>query len=488
MPNGDTTAQQEAIFIQGGAIGTEGLSPVGPVTEEEPLAAAGTFFDPTAPGAGELADLTAFGIEPAAPTTMDADLGEERTIENQTELARISASLEEARQTALKIQSGIKTLADAEKAAEDAEVASMLKTFDDLVAASTPVTGVTVDSPEMLALKKDLEDARAEAIGEKAFYTSKFDTLVQKVDSDTAGTIASIQGIYEARRLQQIQLNAQRVGTLGVLGAVTGRSRFAPEIQSGIINAQEQSNLNALASLDAQEASLIAQANEANTRQQFDLLDQRMTRLAEIREERVRIATDLYNLAVDEEKRIIEAEDRERLDQENTLALISPALLDEIGLDNVGTEAANKIILDAAIDMGVNPLKLAGVVSLLADEQQEEVKEIRGILVKEVNRQVLINPITGEEIAVFGPAKVEKASDVDSFALQYPNLSKQDIINASSLVVERFGKRAIKTMLPFVLAEMSVNGKTIDDIEDDIRLSETSPEFAGVFKDAFLYK
>jgi len=487
MSHVDTTAQQEAIFIQGGALGTEGLSPVGPVTEEEPLATEGTFFDPTAPGAGEEADLSEFGItgEPAAPTTIDSELAEERTIDNQAQLAQFSADLEKAQQQALTIQEGLGTLAAKEKAAEDAAAEVDLKTFDELVTQSAPITGVTADSAEAIALKKELDQARIDSNNELSIIKSKLDTLAVKVDSDTAATIASLKGIYESRRQQQIQINAQRVATLGVLGAVSGRLRFAPEIQFGILNEQERRNIQALAALDAEEARLIAAANSANTAQQFDLLDQRIAALQDNREARIDIATTLYSLAVDEEKRIIEANQREQLDQENSIALIAPAVLDEIGLDNVGTDASNAIILKAAQEMGVNPLQLSGIVSALADEQIEETKDIRGILVKEVNRQVLINPITGETIAIFGPAKVETASDVDSFALQYPSLSKQDIINASSLVVERFGKRAIKTMLPFVLAEMHVNGKTIDDIEDEIRLSETSPEFEGVFKDAF---
>jgi len=87
-------------------------------------------------------------------------------------------------------------------------------------------------------------------------------------------------------------------------GIRSGRQRYAPEIQGGILNAQEAAGISRLAELDAEEQSLILQAKMAADDKQFEILQAKSENMIKIQEQKMQTILDLNNLAYQEEERM----------------------------------------------------------------------------------------------------------------------------------------------------------------------------------------
>lgn len=269
-------------------------TPVADTAPVEPTAAPAPAPVPAvgtpSPEIEQLSIRLAQGQQVPPPSVVSSDLGQQQTVQNQAELESIGTGLEQARQQALKIQESLKTL-------------QATPTTPSVTPTTTPTTTTTAvaPTPEQTVQQKiaaDVALANSSLDQELTAITSLLNDAAARSDVRTAGIVGAIQTKFSARRQQMAQQNESREKFLGVTGIRSGRSRFAPEIQSGIISAEESAGLRRLSELDAQEQSLIAQAQQANEDRQFGILNQRMGLLQDTRREKEATAQRLFENAV----------------------------------------------------------------------------------------------------------------------------------------------------------------------------------------------
>ena len=346
------------------------------------------------------------------------------------------------------------------------------------------------------------------------------DLRVSRADASDA-LINSIQQTFTARRAQMADINRRSLASIRTFGIRGGTARFAPLIATGIVSAEERAGAQRLANLDAQEASLIAEAQIAQANEDFGLLQVMMENIKELRTEKVAELTKLKEAA---RKRNEVLEDRKlQLDRENAIgSLISQGITDpniiksflgdavsfeEIGdvLDTVFEargqvrEEARGVIEDfvplLSAQLGDDPIENERIIRQFAQERGIDPEQLASGIIKFQTTQqptartqitqigderVLVDLNTGDVLRNLGPA-----GSITGIGAGFPNISMQDKINAAALAVEVFGKRQGPKMVPLILQEMDQTGATLDDIDDRIRLSTVSPEFTGAFKDAF---
>ena len=116
----------------------------------------------------------------------------------------------------------------------------------------------------------------------------EFDLLNRLSGREAAfqGTIESIKATFDSRAEAQKDINRRALEGQRVVGLVTGRARFAPAVQSGILTAEESSGMQRLADIDAQQLSLISEARQANAEQDFEVLSEIMARNRELQDEK----------------------------------------------------------------------------------------------------------------------------------------------------------------------------------------------------------
>jgi hypothetical protein len=125
------------------------------------------------------------------------------------------------------------------------------------------------------------------------------DQMKAMTDANTASLIENIQAQYAQRKIQQQNSNnAQNASVTNALlmGGVTGQgssSQYAPVSSAGIISAQEAYGIQKLASLDAEENGLIAEARAAQELANYKLMELKLAQVEAKRTEKLAYAKEL---------------------------------------------------------------------------------------------------------------------------------------------------------------------------------------------------
>lgn len=128
------------------------------------------------------------------------------------------------------------------------------------------------------------------------------DAIRSQMNQANQALIQSIQTQYATRKTQMEQANKQSLETLRVLGFKSGRAEYAPEIQTSILSSEERQGIQRLAELDSEEKSLIAQAQLAASKQDYEMLTKKMDLVQKARKDQVDQVNKLRELAIEEEK------------------------------------------------------------------------------------------------------------------------------------------------------------------------------------------
>lgn len=315
------------------------------------------------------------------------------------------------------------------------------------------------------------------------------------VSAATQNAINDTLEIFSQRIDQQGQINKSRLALLNKRAIRGGSARFAGEISSGILSTAEEAGLNKIKELNRQKSRIITAARIADEERKFTRLNELTNKFLELEKEKTKEVEALNELMIkeasDQEKRLVDARKEERAEEKfqfgksETLGELAASTLasqlfqltesgeelDE-GQISAGIEAAAK-------QLGIDPIFLQGK---LAEKRQQiaESGNIRGVVTIADGRKKLVNPFTGVVIKDLGASEAA----IGFLNSGFPAISAQDQLSALAFAVDKFGQRQGPKMLPIVLQAMS-EGKTLDDIDDEIRLTEVSPEFAGAFKDSF---
>lgn len=132
---------------------------------------------------------------------------------------------------------------------------------------------------------------------------NEFNRYLTRSDTLLKSQVNSIQKSFDERRAQAEQVTANAKAASNVLGARTGRLRYAPEIQRGIITGQENALIKTLSTIDAMEAEAIAAAKQAAFDRDYTTFLDQIESLDAIKKDREKTLADLQ-AAMEEENEI----------------------------------------------------------------------------------------------------------------------------------------------------------------------------------------
>lgn len=136
--------------------------------------------------------------------------------------------------------------------------------------------------------------------------------LQKTMDARSAAIISNITAEYDNLVKQQEIQNTAYQGGVTTEGVVSGRERYAPIMQAGILNSAISSGLASISALQAKKQGLILQAENARDEKNFKTLNDTMQQYSDAVKEERKIAQDTYENAIkaSAEARAIATEDR----------------------------------------------------------------------------------------------------------------------------------------------------------------------------------
>lgn len=142
--------------------------------------------------------------------------------------------------------------------------------------------------------------------------------MQQTSDRYTKDSIGGIRDKFDQREQAQVESNAQNLAGVKQVLNLGGSSRYAPISSQGIISAQESAGIKALADIDTLERQAINEARQAQSTNDFKLLEQKLSVLDGIRQEKAAAMTSLQ-------------EAQEQSDKDNQIAdLVSQGIVDPV--------------------------------------------------------------------------------------------------------------------------------------------------------------
>lgn len=246
-------------------------------------------------------------------------------------------------------------------------------------------------------------------------YLSSLDTFEQQ-------QIKDIQQEYTRLRRDMERTNEIMQNTTRLSGARTGRQRYAPEIQGGILQAEINAGQQRISDLIQEEQSLINQAKQAMQQQRWGVFKDALNMIRGARQEKSQAIQqhkdNILKQAQEErnkmefimnlEKHYADADRAALEDQVNFASIIAPSLvtLDEDSNVVVPTDAQ---INEYAISSGIDPVTLKSQVQLRVDElRKQSVSE----------RQVYYNQMMQQNQALLAERKFEFEQEKEQNRLQ----------------------------------------------------------------------
>lgn len=166
----------------------------------------------------------------------------------------------------------------------------------------TGSVGALVGNQQSDPLQGQVDALNSSAEAEINNINNIFAGFQSTMDQNTQNLINSITQNYANRIAEQNRANQALIGSTNVSGIVSGRSRYAQEVQAGILSAEETAGIQRIASLESEKATLISQAQQAADEKKMNLLFKKMEEVNNIRKQQQDAIADLHRQAIDFEK------------------------------------------------------------------------------------------------------------------------------------------------------------------------------------------
>lgn len=251
---------------------------------------------------------------------------------------------------------------------------------------------------------------------------TELDEWQVRADAATASLIANIKKKYEARRTEMRDINKRAEASLTTWGLRTGSTRYAGTIMTGIISAEERAGVARLSSLDAEEALLISEAQNAKEERNFDVLHSKMASIEKKRNEKVKALNDLTKAVMEKNEEIYQQ--KAKISRQGSIAgLISQGVTDPFLLfDYLNYDDKNNLIGDITMPEIDEVLKMM-------PEEDEHIKLIGGVpyqLITDENGNIAYKKISGvetkEDIETFGGMPYRAIKDKDGNVIGYEKI------------------------------------------------------------------
>lgn len=222
-------------------------------------------------------------------------------------------------------------------------------------------------------------------------YVRELDAFRERQDEITNGLIKGIQDSYAQRIEETKVLNEALMGSQRKAGFRSGRARYAPEIQAGILAEEEKQGLRRIKDLENERNSLIFQAQNAAAERDFKLLNQKMGALSELNEQKRQMVLEQHKMAMDYENQsrqraefemkkqefAFQIEDRVIKQEQAAASSLAMGLVDLDANFNV-VEPTFAEIQSIAEEAGLDPIVLSAEVNKRIDEVMKVSREERG--------------------------------------------------------------------------------------------------------------
>jgi hypothetical protein len=114
-----------------------------------------------------------------------------------------------------------------------------------------------------------------------------FDRIHTDFVDGSDALISSIKDIYEQRAKEMETLNKAKLSGATKIGIRSGRNRYAPLIEQGILTAEEQAGMDRITKLGVEEAQLIAEAKIAKANGEWKMFNEKRTALTELHKDKL---------------------------------------------------------------------------------------------------------------------------------------------------------------------------------------------------------
>lgn len=225
----------------------------------------------------------------------------------------------------------------------------------------TPVPTLMETDPEYNNLKTQLDKLGTD-------IDDANNSLIQSIKDMTASAVAS----------QETANKAFEGGTF-TAGIVSGRARYAPEIQGAIQASAVASGIQRVNDLKQKGNQLIAEAMQARNEQQFKVLSKKMDEYRANKKEMRDQLIETQKLAMDMDKNAREAAKMAREEQQAQLEMIAPSLSESLrGITD--PEEQSQFIVDYANRIGIDPAKLDSFMIKYKNDADKEIRSSLGEL------------------------------------------------------------------------------------------------------------
>jgi hypothetical protein len=236
-------------------------------------------------------------------------------------------------------------------------------------AVAEPPSTEPPDDPDYAALVKSMTDRSTQLATDFATFQAEADRIRTKANTASASLIESIKTSI-ARQIEETKkVNDATLKGLTQAGIRAGRSRYTIETEDTSLANEMREGIRRISDLEAKRDSLIAEAELANSREDYDRLYKSWSAAQAASEELNKTVLDLYKIRQENEKAAREAV-KTKLDTMKSLSELDEKTVDSIGyltLNSLtGDDAKDQTTVKAiAAQYGVDPNKLMSKVQEL---------------------------------------------------------------------------------------------------------------------------
>lgn len=181
----------------------------------------------------------------------------------------------------------------------------------------------------------------------------------------TAAQIDSIKATFNARRMQLENITKRNLESTRTFLTGRGNARYTSVTYEDILSEREKQGVMELASLDAQEQSLIAQAQNAANDKDFEMLQESISLATKNRDEATKKLAELHKVALERNKRILDEQKLEGDIAEDLAPFVSQFLTGD-------DETDTALIAQIGKAQGISPIALHAAAQKYRDDQADK--------------------------------------------------------------------------------------------------------------------
>ncbi len=187
-----------------------------------------------------------------------------------------------------------------------AQIDSMQQAAEDSAASQTTSTSTSTTDTSTSDYNAEMQSISDALQSQYDSYAGQLDTFSASLNEANQAYIEAIKASY-ARRMEQMEtLNKSTYASQQLLGVRSGRQRYASEIQTSILSAEEAAGIQRLTDLETEMNQIVAEAEMANSAKQFELLDKKMSQFQSLQDQKLSIIQNMQSTALQQEQLLLQ--------------------------------------------------------------------------------------------------------------------------------------------------------------------------------------